>query len=71
MRRWRWLHSPVDKFPDHNYDDDYKYRGDRFFRHSPLITYHSDNVSIRSASAKSSSVKPPLLWVESTSFTLL
>jgi hypothetical protein len=32
---------------------------------------HSDSVSIRSARAKSSSVRPPLLWVDKARRTLL
>jgi hypothetical protein len=43
------------------------------FRSAPacILRLYSESVSIRSASAKSSSVKPPLLWVDRTKRTLL
>src|ERR1051325_2960564 len=74
VRRGRWLHPIFDELP-HRHDDE---NNDDGCDNQPLMrghchlkapimhpTNYSERVSIRSARPKSSSVNPPLLWVES------
>src|SRR5947208_1273270 len=83
-RCWHWNHNlirrrgrshpVIDKFPDRDHHQNYRDRRDPPPQSAdvwPVTGHYSESVSIRSANAKSSSVSPPLLWVESTSRTLL
>jgi hypothetical protein len=84
-RRWR-PHPIINKLPNGEHDNNHRRGRDpgtndrstssvaRLLFHSSLANHHfshSESVSIRSAKLKSRSVKPPLLWVERTSRTLL